>query len=146
MKDYLRRHIWILSKLYENPKGLTYKEFEYEWGRTELNSLKTPLPKRTFADCLRAIEEAFDIQISSDVRNGYRYRIVNREWLEKDNVKDWLLSACCRTMKRAPNLSVRAMSNCDSLRAFTLPLSPRKQAESTSSLYTCPGLHAARSQ
>ena len=93
MKDYLRRHIWILSKLYENPKGLTYKEFAYEWGRTELNSLKTPLPKRTFADCLRAIEEAFDIQISSDARNGYRYRIVNREWLEKDNVKDWLLSA-----------------------------------------------------
>ena len=86
MKDYLRRHIWILSKLYENPKGLTYKEFEYEWGRTELNSLKTPLPKRTFADCLRAIEDAFDIQISSDARNGYRYRIVNREWLEKDNV------------------------------------------------------------
>ena len=93
MKDYLRRHIWILSKLYENPKGLTYKEFAYEWGRTELISLKTPLPKRTFADCLRAIEEAFDIQISSDARNGYRYRIVNREWLEKDNVKDWLLSA-----------------------------------------------------
>ena len=93
MKDYLRRHIWILSKLYENPKGLTYKEFAYEWGRTELNSLKTPLPKRTFADCLRAIEDAFDIQISSDARNGYRYRIVNREWLEKDNVKDWLLSA-----------------------------------------------------
>ena len=93
MKDYLRRHIWILSKLYDNPKGLTYKEFEYEWGRTELNSLKTPLPKRTFADCLRAIEDAFDIQISSDARNGYKYRIVNREWLEKDNVKDWLLSA-----------------------------------------------------
>ena len=89
MKDYLRRHIWILSKLYENPKGLTYKEFEYEWGRTELNSLKTPLPKRTFADCLRAIEDAFDIQISSDARNGYRYRIVNREWLVKDNVKDY---------------------------------------------------------
>jgi hypothetical protein len=93
MKDYLRRHIWILSKLYENPKGLTYKEFAYEWERTELNSLKTNLPKRTFADCLRAIEEAFDIEISSDARNGYRYRIVNREWLEKDNVKDWLLSA-----------------------------------------------------
>jgi hypothetical protein len=93
MKDYLRRHIWILSKLYENPKGLTYKEFSAEWERTELNSRHTSLPKRTFADCLRAIEEAFDIDISSDARNGYRYRIVNREWLEKDNVKDWLLSA-----------------------------------------------------
>ena len=93
MKDYLRRHIWILSKLYENPRGLTYKEFATEWGRTELNSRGTALPKRTFADCLRAIEEAFDIDISSDARNGYRYRIVQRDWLEKDNVKDWLLSA-----------------------------------------------------
>ena len=69
-----------------------------------MNSLKTPLPKRTFADCLRAIEEAFDIEISSDARIGYRYRIVNREWLGKDKVKDWLLSAfavndCCRTAK-----------------------------------------------
>lgn len=93
MKDYLRRHIWILSKLYENPKGLTYKEFAKEWERTTLNSQQTGLPKRTFADCLRAIEETFGIEISSDARNGYRYRIVNREWLEKDNVKDWLLSA-----------------------------------------------------
>lgn len=93
MKDYLRRHLWILSKLYEKPKGLTYKEFAYEWEQTQLNTLKTTLPKRTFADCLRAIEEAFNVQISSDARNGYRYRIVNREWLEKDNVKDWLLSA-----------------------------------------------------
>lgn len=93
MKDYLKRHIWILSKLYENPKGLTYKEFVAEWERTTLNTQQTALPKRTFADCLRAIEETFGIEISSDARNGYRYRIVNREWLEKDNVKDWLLSA-----------------------------------------------------
>ena len=93
MKDYLRRHIWILSKLYEDPKGLTYKEFAEEWERTTLNSQQTPLPKRTFQDCLRAIEETFGIEISSDARNGYRYRIVNREWLRKDTVKDWLLSA-----------------------------------------------------
>ena len=93
MKDYLRRHIWILSELYQNPKGLTYKEFAERWERSSQNVLGTSLPKRTFADCLRAIEEAFDIDISSDARNGYRYRIVQREWLEKDNVKDWLLSA-----------------------------------------------------
>ena len=93
MKDYLRRHIWILSKLYEDPKGLTYKEFAKEWERTTLNSQQTSLPKRTFQDCLRAIEETFGIEISSDARNGYRYRIVNHEWLRKDTVKDWLLSA-----------------------------------------------------
>ena len=93
MKDYLRRHIWILSELYQNPKGLTYKEFAERWKRTTQNSQQTTLPKRTFADCLRAIEETFDIDISSDARNGYRYRIVQRDWLENDRVKDWLLSA-----------------------------------------------------
>lgn len=55
--------------------------------------METSLPKRTFQDCLRAIEETFDIDISSDARNGYRYRIVQRDWLENDRVKDWLLSA-----------------------------------------------------
>lgn len=93
MKDYLRRHIWILSELYQNPKGLTYKEFEERWKRSSQNVLETSLPKRTFADCLRAIEETFDIDISSDARNGYHYRIVQRDWLENDRVKDWLLSA-----------------------------------------------------
>ena len=93
MKDYLRRHIWILSELYQHPKGLTYKEFAERWERSSQNVLGTSLPKRTFADCLRAIEETFDIDISSDARYGYRYRIVQRDWLENDRVKDWLLSA-----------------------------------------------------
>ena len=93
MKDYLRRHIWILSELYQHTKGLTYKEFAERWERSSQNVLGTSLPKRTFADCLRAIEETFDIDISSDARNGYRYRIVQRDWLENDRVKDWLLSA-----------------------------------------------------
>ena len=93
MKDYLRRHIWILSELYQNPKGLTYKEFAERWEHSSQNIQGTSLPKRTFADCLRAIEETFDIDISSDARNGYRYRIVQRDWLENDRVKDSLLSA-----------------------------------------------------
>ena len=76
MKDYLRRNIWILSELYQNPKGLTYKEFAERWEQSSQNILGTSLPKRTFADCLRAIEETFDIDISSDARDGYRYRII----------------------------------------------------------------------
>lgn len=93
MKDYLRRHIWILSELYQNPQGLTYKEFAERWEQSSQNIQGTSLPKRTFADCLRAIEETFNIDISSDARNGYRYRIVQRDWLENDRVKDSLLSA-----------------------------------------------------
>lgn len=93
MKDYLKRHIWILSELYRHPNGLTYKEFADRWEHSSHNTSGTSLPKRTFADCLRAIEETFDIDISSDACNGYRYRIVQRDWLENDRVKDWLLSA-----------------------------------------------------
>ena len=29
----------------------------------------------------------------ADARNGYQNRIVQRDWLENDRVKDWLLSA-----------------------------------------------------
>ena len=93
MKDYLRRHLWILSELYQHPKGLTYKEMADRWERSSQNMLGNTLPKRTFADCLRSIEETFGIQISSDARSRYRYTIVNRDWLENDRVKDWLLSA-----------------------------------------------------
>lgn len=62
MKDYLRRHIWILSELYRHPKVLTYKEFAERWERSSQNVLGTSLPKRAFTDCLRAIEETFDIE------------------------------------------------------------------------------------
>lgn len=93
MKDYLKRHIWILTQLYEHPEGVTYKEFEERWVHSSLNTRGTKLPKRTFQDCLRAIEEAFDIDISSDARNGYRYKIVQRDWIQRDRIKDWLLSS-----------------------------------------------------
>lgn len=93
MKDYLRRNIWILSELYRHPRGLTYVEIADRWERSSQNITGLPLPKRTFSDCLRSIEETFGIIISSDARNGYRYHITERDWLEKDKVKDWLLSS-----------------------------------------------------
>jgi hypothetical protein len=93
MKDYLKRHIWILTQLYQHPEGVTYKEFKERWENCSLNTRGTGLPKRTFADCIKAIEEAFDIDISNDARNGYRYKIVQRDWIQKDRIKDWLLSS-----------------------------------------------------
>ena len=93
MKDYLQRQIWILSELYRTPEGITYKEFEERWERSSQNSLRTPLRKRTFADCLRAIETAFGIIISCNARDNYRYRIMQRDWIQKDRIKEWLISA-----------------------------------------------------
>lgn len=89
----MQRNIWILSELYQHPEGITYKTFKDKWERSSLNSRGTLLHKRTFADCLRAIEDTFDVDISSDARDGYRYKIVQRDWIQKDHVKDWLLSS-----------------------------------------------------
>ena len=93
MKDYLQRQIWILSELYRHPEGVTYKEFEERWERSSQNSLQTPLRKRTFADCIRSIETTFGIIISCNARDNYRYRIMQRDWIQKDRIKEWLLSA-----------------------------------------------------
>ena len=93
MKDYLQRQIWILSELYRTPEGITYKEFEKRWENSSQNSLRTSLRKRTFADCLRAIETAFGIIISCNARDNYRYRIMQRDWIQKDRIKEWLISA-----------------------------------------------------
>ena len=93
MKDYLQRQIWILSELYRHPEGITYKEFEERWERSSQNSLQTPLRKRTFADCIRAIETTFGIIISCNARDNYRYRIMQRDWIQKDRIKEWLISA-----------------------------------------------------
>lgn len=93
MKDYLQRQIWIVSELYEHSEGLTYKELEERWEQSSQNSLRTPLRKRTFADCIRAIETTFGITISCDARDNYRYRIARRDWIQKDHIKEWLISA-----------------------------------------------------
>lgn len=93
MKDYLQRQIWILSELYRYPEGVTYKEFAERWERSSQNSLQTSLPKRTFADCLRAIETAFGIVVSCNARDNYRYKIAQRDWIQKDRIKEWLISA-----------------------------------------------------
>ena len=93
MKDYLQRQIWILSELYSHPEGRTYKELEERWERSSQNSLCTPLRKRTFADCIRSIETTFGIIISCNARDSYRYRIVQRDWIQKDRIKEWLISA-----------------------------------------------------
>ena len=93
MKDYLQRQIWILSELYRYPEGVTYKEFAERWERSSQNSLRTSLPKRTFADCLRAIETAFGIVVSCNARDNYRYKIAQRDWIQKDRIKEWLISA-----------------------------------------------------
>ena len=93
MKDYLQRQIWLLSQLYENPRGLTREQLSERWKNSSLNSLGTTLPPRTFSDSIRSIESAFFIDISCNAHDGYRYKIENRATIDHDRIKNWLLSS-----------------------------------------------------
>ena len=66
MKDNLQRQIWILSELYRQPEGVTYKELAKRWENSLQNSMQTPLCKRTFADSLRAIDTTFGIIVEKE--------------------------------------------------------------------------------
>ena len=63
-KHQFRKYIWIIDRLYRTG-GITYKELAKAWENSSLNDDGRPLPKRTFDDYKRAIEETFDLNIIS---------------------------------------------------------------------------------
>lgn len=91
-KHQFRKYIWIIDRLYRTG-GITYKELSEAWKNSSLNDDGRPLPKRTFDDYKRAIEETFDLNIICNASNGYTYRIENTDDISKDHIKSWLLSS-----------------------------------------------------
>ena len=87
-----KKYLWILDRLYSTG-GISYKDLVVEWEKSTQNNEKTTIPKRTFDEYRKAIEETFDVNISCDASNGYKYRIDDVEFLQKDYVKNWLLSS-----------------------------------------------------
>lgn len=87
-----KKYLWILDRLYTTG-GISYKDLVAEWEKSTQNYGKTTIPKRTFDEYRKAIEETFDINISCDASNGYKYRIDDVEYLQRDYVKNWLLSS-----------------------------------------------------
>lgn len=90
-KDMFKKYIWIVNTLYSTG-GITYKDLVKEWEKSSLNDDGTTIPKRTFDEYKRAIEDNFDINIVCDVHDGYKYKIEDTESLRNDPVKNWLLS------------------------------------------------------
>ncbi|KKY60746.1 helix-turn-helix transcriptional regulator [Tannerella forsythia] len=91
-KHQFRKYIWIIDRLFRTG-GITYKELAEAWENSSLNDDGRPLPKRTFDDYKRAIEETFDLNIICNASSGYTYRIENTDDISKDHIKSWLLSS-----------------------------------------------------
>ena len=69
-----QRYVWLLDTI-SRWQGITFEDIDRRWQYSALNDTKEPLPKRTFHNHLKAIEELFGIKISCPNKSGYRYYI-----------------------------------------------------------------------
>lgn len=90
-KDRFRKYIWILQKLYQSG-GMSYNDLMEEWKNSLINYEGGIIPKRTFDEYRKGIEDTFDISIACSSK-GYKYYIEDRDELKKDNIKSWLLNS-----------------------------------------------------
>jgi len=87
------RYVWLIDVLRQY-KRLTYEEINRLWKRSGLNDgEREDLPLRTFHNHCKAIEDIFDVNISCDKRDGYRYYIETPELLEGDGLRSWLVDS-----------------------------------------------------
>ncbi|MDE5808774.1 MAG: WYL domain-containing protein [Muribaculaceae bacterium] len=90
--ELFRRYIWLVDLIYRY-NGITRDEINHCWSRSYLNTDKeSEIPERTFHRHKDAIKELFDVDIVCDRHGEKTYHIANREALNKDGVKEWLLS------------------------------------------------------
>lgn len=104
-KNYFDRYVWLLNVI--NDYGpITFKEISRRWAYSQANTYgESYLPERTFHNHRVAILETFGIEIKCDRALGYY--IANRDDLNGDGVREWLLSSLslnnllneCRDMK-----------------------------------------------
>lgn len=89
-KQPLRRYVWLLDTI-RSANGITFEEINRKWLRSSLNEDGKDLPKRTFHDHIDAILDEFDIEITCDRGDGYRYYI--NEYEEYGSVRKSMVDA-----------------------------------------------------
>jgi len=86
------RYVWLVDTI--RRKRPTLKEINALWQRSGLSFGEGDvIPRKTFDNQKRAIEEIFDISIECDRANGYRYYIADEERLEGDAFRLWLIDS-----------------------------------------------------
>ncbi len=91
-KDQFKKYIWIVDMLYRT-KGISMKKLNEYWQRSVLNENKSKIPRRTFIEYKKAIEDTFDINIACNASDGYKYYIENATDIQMNSIKSWLLSS-----------------------------------------------------
>lgn len=89
-RDLFKRYIWLVDTIYQAGK-ITFDEINDKWVRSFLSD-GNDFPKKTFNNHRSAIENIFDLSISCDAKNGYRYYIENLEDIDNGTMRNWLLN------------------------------------------------------
>ena len=90
--EIFKQYIWLADIIYRM-KRLTLNEINERWMQTDMSG-GLPMSRTTFNRHRLAIEEMFDLCIGckESGRKSYYY-IENKEVLENDNLKHWMLDA-----------------------------------------------------
>ena len=105
-KQLLRRYIWLIDTI-RSSNGISFEEINRRWLRSSLNEDGKDLPKRTFHDHIDSILDEFDIEITCDRNDGYRYRI--REYEEYGSARKAMVDALIldNAVRESPELGGR---------------------------------------
>ncbi len=108
-KNQINKYVWLVETLYK-AKKITLKEINRKWLETDLSE-GLEIPRRTFDNWKKAVEDMFDLVIMCDKRDGDRYYIENREVLDNDSLQRWLLNTLSvnNTLLENKTLSDRIM-------------------------------------
>ena len=69
-----QRYVWLLDTI-SRQQGIEFKDIDRRWQYSALNETREPLPKRTFHNHIKAINDIFGIKISCPHNSGYQYYI-----------------------------------------------------------------------
>lgn len=118
-KRQLRRYIWLIDTI-RSTDGITFEEINRRWLRSSLNEDGKELPKRTFHNHIESILEEFDVEITCDRNDGYRYRI--EEYDEYGSVRKAMLDtlALDNAVRECPEIGGRVIFH-DQSHAGNLP-------------------------
>lgn len=89
-RNLFKRYIWLVDTIYQARK-IDFECINEKWMRSPLSEGDN-LPKKTFQNHRKVIEDIFDILIECDTKDDYKYYIDNVEEIDDNSMRNWLLS------------------------------------------------------
>ncbi len=92
--NLIRKYVWLVDTINRNQK-ISFDDLNKKWRENVDLSGGADLPKRTFENWRKAIEEMFDINIENERCDEYRYYIENSDDLNNGGLRSWIINTFC---------------------------------------------------